>query len=717
MAALHAATIAAVVALVCLFAAVPAAAQERAVVTIFVRGPEGPVPRATITAGETVIPADDRGIARFSLTVGTHSFQVGAAGFAPRTVTLHLPAPRDTALVVQLEEALVIGEPIIVLSTRGARRIEEEPLRVEVIVREEIEEKLMMRPGSIAMLLAEAPGVRVQEATPALGGASVRIQGLRGEYTRILVDGLPLHGAAGALGPLQIPPADLRQVEVIKGAVSALYGGSAMGGVVNLISRVPEEGREVITNRTSRGGTDVVLWSSDPLSEAWGYTLIGGLHAQDETDVDGDGWADLARFRRVTIRPRLFWHDGTDQAMLTAGYTAESRTGGGFVPGGIRVEQAIETARADAGASARLLLNERLSIDARGSATSTATDRVLDQRTERDIRTTGYGEISGRGSGSNHSWVVGLAMDYESLDAADAAPMLRYSQFTPGIFAQQDVAVAPWLAFSLSGRVDAHPEYGAFFNPRAAVMLGPFAAWTLRVSAGSGHRVPTPVIEEAGEIGFGMIEMAGDLRAERGSSVAFDIGAVLGELEVNVAVHGTTITDPLSFIEPDQPGPGLLVNLPGRGRTIGTELLARTRSEPLALTAFYSFVHAVEPDPFGAGRRRVPLTPTHAAGVILMLEDDDWGRFGVESYYTGRQRLVDDPFRDFAPRHLVLGALLERRIGPLSMFVNLENLTNVRQTRDVPLVRPAPTTTGRWTTDVYMPIEGRVINGGFRVYF
>jgi outer membrane receptor for ferrienterochelin and colicins len=83
-----------------------------------------------------------------------------------------------------------------------------------------------MRPGSIAMLMNETGGVRVQVTSPALGAANIRIQGMSGRYTQLLADGLPLYGGqTSSLGLLQIPPTDLGQVEVIKGAASALYGG------------------------------------------------------------------------------------------------------------------------------------------------------------------------------------------------------------------------------------------------------------------------------------------------------------------------------------------------------------------------------------------------------------------------------------------------------------------------------------------------------------
>src|SRR5690606_31912888 len=117
----------------------------------------------------------------------------------------------------------------------------------------------------------------------------VRIQGMRGRYTRFFSDGLPLHGQVGGLGLLQIPPMDLGQVEVIKGVASALYGAGAMGGIVDLASRrsTQDAEREVLFNQTTRGGTDAVFWLSGPLNARWSATLLAGAHRQSAADVDG----------------------------------------------------------------------------------------------------------------------------------------------------------------------------------------------------------------------------------------------------------------------------------------------------------------------------------------------------------------------------------------------------------------------------------------------
>src|SRR6187399_806628 len=159
-------------------------------------------------------------------------------------------------LAVAQAVAQTVAVTVTVSATRTGTRLDDQPMRVEVLGREEIEEKLMMTPGDIVMMLNEMGGLRVQATSPSLGAASVRVQGMRGRYTRFLSDGLPLFGqAVGGLGLLQIPPTDLEGVEVIKGVASALYGAGALGGVVNLVTRRSraEPSQEVLVNRSTVG--------------------------------------------------------------------------------------------------------------------------------------------------------------------------------------------------------------------------------------------------------------------------------------------------------------------------------------------------------------------------------------------------------------------------------------------------------------------------------
>src|SRR5687768_17401532 len=212
------------------------------------------ISQVDVRVGDRVAVGNEIGEATLQVPAGNITFTVQRVGFAAKTVQASITAGATTRITVELEPEVTVREEVTVTATRNEKRIEDIPIRVEVLETEEIEEKALMTPGDIAMLLNETGGLRVQVTAPSLGAANVRVQGLRGRYTQLLADGLPLYGGqTGAIGLLQIPPLDLGQVEVIKGVASALYGSSALGGVINLVSRRPQQPeKELLLNRTSR---------------------------------------------------------------------------------------------------------------------------------------------------------------------------------------------------------------------------------------------------------------------------------------------------------------------------------------------------------------------------------------------------------------------------------------------------------------------------------
>ena len=307
-------------------------------------------------------------------------------------------------------------DAVIVESTRSGRRVSDEPIRVEIINREEIEEKLLMSPGNISMLVAETGGIRVQSTAPALGAANVRIQGLRGRYTQLLTDGLPLYGGQ-SIGLLQIPPTDLGRVEIIKGSASALYGPAALGGVINLISRRPgeEREREVLLNATSRQGYDATVYMAAPLNDAWAYSLVGGYHEQERQDLDGDGWTDMPGYERWTLRPRPFWNaDNGARALLTVGATKEDRVGGtlggALMPDGEPFPVTQDTTRYDAGLSADFPLRQTDRLHLRASAMSIDHTHGFGGLVEEDRHQTGLLEASYASGFGDTSWLAGAAV-------------------------------------------------------------------------------------------------------------------------------------------------------------------------------------------------------------------------------------------------------------------------------------------------------------------
>lgn len=617
---------------------------------------------------------------------------------------------------------------VTVSATRSRRRVQDDPIRVEIIDREEIEEKIIMSPGNISVLLAETGGLWVQASSAALGSAGIRVQGMSERYTLLLSDGLPLYGGqAGSVGLLQIPPTDLARVEIIKGSASALYGGSAMGGVINLITRRPGDARdgEILINLTSQRGADVTGYAAVPLPGGWGYSVTGGGHWQDARDLDASGWADIPSYERYTLRPRLFWDRAAGGgALFTFGYTQETRSGGTLpgrtVPDANPFVQGLDTQRLDAGFSLDLPIGEDLDFGVRASAMEARHRHRFGTAIERDQRRTLFGEATLAWSHDGHSLVGGVAVQADALDADDF-PSLDYSFTVPGVFIQYDRELTEQLTVSGSLRADSHSEYGDFLSPRLSVLWRP-GLWTLRASAAQGFFAPGPFIGAIEETGLSRLDPLTGLEAEQAESLSFDIGRRFGPIEANIIAFQTRVTDeavlvPTGAVMPDGTNRLRIVNSPGETETRGGEFLLRYRYEHYVVTASYMYTHSDARDPVTGLRSETPLTPRHSAGMVAMWEDHDRGRIGFEAYYTGGQALEDNPYRTRSRPFVNMGILAEWRVGRFSIFGNAENILDIRQSRYDPLVRPALGSDGRWTVDAWAPTDGFVFNGGVRVRF
>ena len=620
------------------------------------------------------------------------------------------------------QEAEEEEEEIIVQGTRTRRRVQDEPIRVEVITREEIEEKLLMRPGNIAMLVNETGGVRVQVTSPALGAANIRVQGMEGRYTQLLADGLPLYGGqASSLGVLQIPPTDLGQVEVIKGAASALYGPSALGGVINLVSRRPGDSveAEVLANATTRSGQDLTAYLAAPLGNGWSASVTGGAHRQSRHDLDEDGWIDIPSYERWTARPRLFW-EGADgaSAFVTAGAMSEDRKGGTLpgrtTPEGLPFRQTQSTDRLDAGLVAEVPLEAIGTLHLRASGVTQDHRHRFGDVVEEDRHGTLFGEASLAGRSDATSWVVGAAFQSDSF-RSDTFPLFDYTYEVPALFAQVEHDLRPDLTLAASARVDLHSEYGTQLSPRLSALYKP-GPWTIRASLGRGFYAPTPFVEEIEAAGLSRLEPLSGIDAETAETASIDIGYARGPVDGSVTLFASNI-DKATRLETVAADRVRLVNVDGETRIRGSELLLRYRWHAFSITGSYVYVDATEPAEFGAGRKPVPLTPRHTAGAVAMWEEHGKGRIGIEAYYTGRQSLEDNPFRATSRPYLHLGVLAEVVLGKVSLFANAENILGVRQTRYDPLVLPERAPDGRWTVDVWAPTEGFVLNAGIRLRF
>jgi iron complex outermembrane receptor protein len=695
---------------------------QQAPLAVTVMHDGAPVAGAVITCATLKAETDAQGRASIAVPAGGCTLVVTRDGLTPYSQPVR---PASPALIVTLEEEIEVEEEVIVTATRTGRLASDQATRVEVVTREEIQEKLLMTPGDIVMLLNETSGIRLQPTAPALGAAAVRVQGLPGRFTSVLTDGLPINGTqVASLGLLQIPPMDLQQVEVIKGSASALYGPSAVGGVINLVTRRPTEAHEgeALLNVTSRSGADGLLWLSGPLREREGYTLLAGLHGQDASDVDEDGWADLPRYRRVIARPKIsFAREDGGSVDLSGGFTHEFRRGGGLTAA--LAAQSVKTTRGDVGLIWRKPAGNGVFV-LKGAASRI--DQILDfGRGGGDNHSSfGLAEASMSSAFGRHIVVAGAAIEFQSHEDSHSFSRVNfdYDWTTPGLFVQDDITLSSVASLSASARVDQHPKYGTLWSPRASFRLRP-GAWDLRISAGRGAFAPTVFVDDVEEVGTLQVGSFRLERAEIAETWSVDLSRTIGVVELAGTWFGSRIRNAVLVEEVATfKVPLSVTNRPEEAafatRTSGAEVFGRLRRAPWVATVTHTWVNATQTiDAQSPVRETVPLTPERSFSVIAAWEQHGQARVGLEVYRTGRQRLEDDPYRAESEPYTIIGLLAERRIGRVRVFVNLENLTDVRQSDYSPLLRPSPTRSGRLVVSSWAPLEGRTINGGVRVGF
>ncbi|HYO90373.1 MAG TPA: TonB-dependent receptor plug domain-containing protein, partial [Pyrinomonadaceae bacterium] len=292
-----------------------------------------PVAGATVSIKGTAITAttDAQGVALLAgVPEGEQTVVIFSPGYETTEHKLTFPLTGQSENQIFIRVANEVGE-VTVTSTRTGREIDDEPTRVEAIDEEEIDEKSNMRPSNVSMVLNESTGIKVQQTSATSNTQTVRIQGLGGRYTQILKDGFPAFGGfSGSLSLLDILPLDLRQVEIIKGPSATFYGGGAIAGVVNFVSKEPgdEPATNLIFNQTSAGGTDFSVFDSRRVGR-FGYTLLGSVNFQRQYDVDGDDFTELPRTNSFALSPRLFFDLG-GETRLTVGHSTsyQSRRGG-----------------------------------------------------------------------------------------------------------------------------------------------------------------------------------------------------------------------------------------------------------------------------------------------------------------------------------------------------------------------------------------------------
>jgi outer membrane receptor for ferrienterochelin and colicins len=675
--------------------------------------------------------SDTSGLVIFTgVPIGRQVLQFRYVGYETRTDTLTFPLTQSQPMIILLTplgrgDGEELGE-VVVAATRSSRTLANTPMRVEVISGEELEEKGNMKPGDIRMMLAESTGIQTQQTSATSGNSSIRIQGLDGRYTQIIRDGFPLYsGFSGGLGLLQIAPLDLQQVEVIKGSSSTLYGGGAIAGLVNLVSKKPANQRQLnfLLNGTSAMGLDASGFYSQKLKKI-GTTVYAAYNHGSPYDPSNIGFTAIPKYDRFTLNPKLFFYLN-DRTTLNLGVnsTIENRIGGDvmYIKGQGNSEHSYfennKTGRYSSQAQLDHQFNDKEKITVKNSVSYF--DRTINLP---DYRFSGtqvstYSEVNYTKTGKDADWVAGLnyLTDHFNEDKNSSFPLRSYNYNTVGGFVQNNWNVSRKITLESGIRGDYHNVYGFFFLPRLSALYKISEHFSTRLGGGLGYKAPTVFTEDAERIQFRNVlpvDVA-NTKAERSYGANYDLSYRTGLFDD----RGTFCINQLFFYTKIQ-SPILLTALAngnlkyeqsqGDLNTKGIETNIKITYGDFKLFVGYTLADVNQH--INNVVSAYSLVSKHRVNNVLMYELEDKWKIGAEAYYFSPQRLNDGIT---GKAYWTMGLMAEKIWDRFSIFINLENLTDTRQTRFDTIY------TGSVTSpvfrDIYAPLDGFIVNGGIKL--
>ncbi|WP_411767819.1 TonB-dependent receptor [Winogradskyella sp. A3E31] len=659
------------------------------------------------------------GIAEFTaIPDGQHQIIISFLGFETLQTTIQIPS--NIELKFKLKEADNQLDAVVLQSTRSTRTVRKIPTRIEFIGAEELSEKAIMNPTNISMVLRESTGIQMQQTSLSSGSTNIRIQGLDGRYTQLLRDGFPLYGGfSSGLSILQIPPLDLQQFEIIKGSSSTLYGGGAIAGLINMVSKTPDEEPALdimLTQTQALGSTANIFYSKR--NEKFGFSLYGSGHYQKAYDPEDDGFSNLPKTTSFSFNPKLFYYP-SEKTTIWFGLngTYDDRIGGDITKiesGEDGIHQYTEENNSKR-LSSQLVYQTQLdsvsSLEFKNSVSFFDRNLIVPDYNFDGQQVNTFTEFTYNKVSENTDWIIGANLYTSNFDENDKALSQRdQKDVTLGAFVNNIYDISENWILEIGLRADYNSDFGFFPLPRISLLYKNNSGFSSRIGGGLGYKIPDIFTEEAEYINFENV-LAIDkstVDAERSYGVNFDLNyqtRLSNEIgfSVNQLFYVTAINK------------GILLNSTDNGlfqfENATDEIFSRGAETNIKYTYkdfrwFLNYAYIDTKLNYLPGNPQKPLTARHNAGSVLMYESDKW-RIGYETFYTGKQFLSNGTkTTDF----VTMGLLVMRNFKLGSVFVNFENFTDRRQSRFSPLVLPPHE--NPVFPEIYAPTDGFIFSVG-----
>lgn len=569
---------------------------------------EGPAAYARVRLPELKVAtqADETGAFQFdALPAGTYLLEVTRQGSQPFARDISLEAQKTLDITIPLRpDYLNLGD-VVITGTRSEVPHYDSPIIVNRISNRTFEATQSL---SISEGLNFSPGLRVETNCQNCGFTQVRMNGLEGAYSQILINSRPVFSAlAGVYGLDMIPTNMIDRVEVVKGGGSALYGGNAIAGTINIITKDPiQNAFEVGLNQAfihNEAPDRTLSFNGSIVSEdlSKGISLYGFNRVREPWDANGDGFSEITQLQNTTFGFDAFWNPAERSKLkLNAFVVDEFRRGGNKFD--LAPHQTDITEQLDHRILGTALSFEQYSRDYKHklSAYTSAQfvnrqsyygggGRVLgpnDVLTEADVLA-----INAYGQSEDVSWIGGLQYAYELGETAllMAGAEYQYNEVldempgydrlidqgvgTLGSYAQIEWDPMDRLSLLVGGRYDlinidgrydlseelfANQKNLGVFVPRATLKYDLMRALKLRASFAQGYRAPQAFDEDlhietvGGAARF--IRLDPGLQTERSNSttLSLDYSKVIGKFQANVVLEGfhTQLLNP--FLLADQ---------------------------------------------------------------------------------------------------------------------------------------------------------------------
>ena len=550
------------------------------------------IPYITVTIDGTTIGTTTDATGHYTLyhvPVGRFKVSVSAIGYANQTKEVDIKCGDDILLNFETTESQISLDAVVVSASRNETTRREAPSLVNILDSDLLGK---VSAPTIAEGLSFQPGVRVENSCQNCGFAQVRINGLDGQYSQIVINSRPIFSAlAGVYGLEHIPANMVERIEVVRGGGSALYGSSAIGGTINIITKEPLRNSGELAHSLTSIGMGKALDNNTTLNASVvtddrkaGITIYGQNRKRDAYDHNGDGFVEIPVIKSQTI--------GTQAYIKTSAYskfTLDYHATSEYRRGGDKLDQqpheAMIAETTDHLINSGGLTFEGTSKNSRHRysifASAQATNR--DSYYGANMDPNAYGKTKGVTAVTGAQYLfrlnffeltTGLEYNYDYLFDN---PIGYVSQGFTSMQTKQHIHNASALAqgefkfdkwgFLVGGRLDnwysaTAKKFLCIPSPRVTLRYNPTHDINLRATYGSGFRAPQAFDEDLHILVVGgertRIRLADDLKEERSHTFTLsgDMYHTFGRVQTNLLVEGfyTMLNDVFALRSTDYEG-------------------------------------------------------------------------------------------------------------------------------------------------------------------